>query len=123
MTNIMVRPEDAYPMDQLVGVGEVNIFPPNTGVTGQVPTRKNKRCVYTIVLSDLSGVANWIEIRIYNSDGVTLERIWRIPLVLNDTLPMINPMDTPILEVPAGKFLRAIAGVASVRVHMMAFDL
>lgn len=122
MTNIMVRPEDAFPMDQLVGVAEVNIFPPNTGVTGQVPTRKNKRCVYTIVLSDLSGVANWIEIRVYSA-ALALERIWRIPLVLNDTLPMINRMDTPILEVPAGKFLRAIAGVASVRVHMMSYDI
>jgi hypothetical protein len=118
----MVRPEDAFPMDQLVGAGEVNIFPPNTGVTGQVPTRKNKRCVYTIVLSDLSGVANWIEIRVYSALGV-LERVWRIPLVMNDTLPMINQMNDPVLEVPAGKILRAIAGFASVRVHMMCYDL
>ena len=122
MTNIMVRPEDAFPMDQVVGAGLVNIFPPNTAVTGVVPTRKNKRCVYTIVISDTSGVANWIEIRVYSALGV-LERAWRIPLVINDTLPMINQMNDPILEVPAGKILRAIAGFASVSVHMMAFDV
>jgi hypothetical protein len=122
MTNLNIRPEDAFPMDQLVGVAEVNIFPPNTGVTGAVPTRKNKRCVYTIIVSDLSGVANWIEIRVYSALGV-LERVWRIPLVINDTLPMLNQMNHPLLEVPAGKILRAIAGVASVRVHMMAYDI
>lgn len=122
MTNITIRPEDAFPMDQLVGIAEVNIFPPGTAVTGVVPTRKNKRCVYAIVLSDLSGVANWIEIRIYSALGV-LERVWRIPLVINDTLPMINQMNDPLLEVPAGKILRAIASVASVRIHCMAYDL
>ena len=122
MTNIMVRPEDAFPMDQVVGAGEVNIFPPNTAVTGVVPTRKNKRCVYTIVISDTSGVANWIEIRVYSALAA-LERVWRIPLVINDTLPMINQMNDPILEVPAGKILRAIAGFASVTVHIMAYDI
>jgi len=123
MTNIMVRPEDAFPMDADIGVVEGNVFPPQGAITGQVPTRKNKRCIYTLIVSDLSGGANWIEIRVYNVDGVTLERTWRIPLVMNDTLPLINEMDSPILTIPAGKILRAIANVATVRLHAMAYDL
>lgn len=123
MTNIMVRPEDAFPMDSDVGIAEVNIFPPQGLITGVVPTRKNKRCIYTLIVSDLSGGANWIEIRVYNADGITLERTWRIPLIMNDTIPMINEMNHPLLTVPAGKILRAIAGVATVRLHAMAYDL
>ena len=122
MTNIAPRPEDSFPMDVLVGTDEVVVAPPG-GTTGQVPTRKNKRCIYVIVVSDTSGGANWIEIRVYASDGTTLERTWRIPLVMNDTLPLINPMDSPILSVRAGKILKAIASAASVPLHMQAYDV
>lgn len=123
MTNIMVRPEDAFNMGALVGVAEVPIVPLG-GVTGNVPTRKNKRCVYGIVLTDLSGVANWVELRVYRvGPPVVLEVSVRIPLVMNDTLPLVNPMNSPIFSIEAGKSFRAIAGVASVQVACMTYDL
>jgi hypothetical protein len=128
MTNISVRPEDGFPMDVLVGVGEVPITPPlQVPPTGLIPVRKNKRCIYEITLSDLSGMANWIEFRIYSNPPApappVLEGTVRIPLIMNDTVIAASKMCSPLMSIPANKFFRAIANAASVQVHMMAYDL
>jgi hypothetical protein len=108
------RPEDAFPIDALVGTGEVTLF--------TVPTRKYERAIYVLILSDVSGGANKITLRLYNTVPTLVTSI-RIPLVINDTLPLVNPMDSPILKVRAGWSLRARAALASIQVHGMCYDL
>ena len=112
----MPRPEDAFPIDELVGVAEATLF--------TVPTRKFERAVYVLILSDVSGGANEITLRIYNAaTPPVLVTSIMIPLIMNDTLPLVNPMDSPILKIRAGWQLRAIATVASVQLHSMCYDL
>ena len=114
MTNITPRPEDSFPIDALVGITEVTLF--------TVPTRKFERAIYVLVLSDVSGGANEITLRLYDTTPTLVTSI-RIPLIMNDSLPLVNPMDSPVLKVRAGWQLRAIATLASVQVHMMCHDL
>lgn len=109
------RPEDAYSISKLIGVAEVDL--------GQVPTRKTMRNIYVAVFSDVSETANVLRLRWYSSDGTTLEKEIQIPLVMNDTLPMLQPMNSPIYKVRAGKYLKAIADVASVQLHLMYYDI
>ena len=108
------KPEDTYPLGFQITTVEANLF--------TVPDRKHERCVYVLVLSDTSGVANEAELRIYDT-APALVTTMRIPLVLNDTLPLINSTDSPVLKVPAGYSLRGICDVNNVEVYMMVYDL
>lgn len=110
------KPEDAFPLDYLLTDTEANLF--------TVPTRKHERCIYVLMLSDTSGGANEAQLLLYDdSDPAVLITTIRIPLVLNDTLPLVNPMDSPVLKIRAGWTLKGSCTVNNVQAHLMCFDL
>ncbi len=110
------KSEDAFPLDYLLTDVEANLF--------TVPTRKHERCIYVLTLSDTSGGANEAQLMLYDdSDPVVLITTILIPLIMNDTLPLINTMDSPVLKVRAGWSLRGSCTVDSVQAHLMAYDL
>lgn len=115
MTN-EIKPEDAFPLDYLLTDAEANLF--------TVPDRKNERCIYVLMLSDTSGVANEAQLLLYNAaTPPVLVTTIRIPLVMNDTLPLISQMNSPVLKVRAGWSLRGSCTVNNTQVHMMCYDL
>jgi len=108
------KPEDAFPLDYLLTVAEANLF--------TVPTRKHERCIYVLMLSDTSGVANEAQLLLYDAVPALITTI-RIPLIMNDTLPLILPMDSPVLKIRAGWSLRGSATVNNIQAHLMCYDL
>lgn len=108
------KPEDAFPLDYLLTTVEANLF--------TVPTRKHERCIYVLVLGDTSGGANEAQLLLYDDTPALITTI-RIPLIMNDVLPMINPMDSPVLKVRAGWSLRGMCTANNVQAHLMCFDL
>jgi len=109
------KPEDAFPLDYLLTTGvAVNLF--------TVPTRKHERCIYVLMLSDTSGVANEAQLLLYDDVPALITTI-RIPLIMNDTLPLVTPMDSPVLKVRAGWSLRGSCTVNNVQAHLMVYDL
>ena len=108
------KPEDTFPLDYLLTVAEANLF--------TVPVRKYERCVYVLMLSDTSGVANEAQLLVYDATPALVTTI-RIPLIMNDSLPLVNPMDSPVLKVRAGWSLRGSCTVNNVQAHLMCFDL
>ena len=110
------KPEDAFPLDFLLTVAEVNLF--------TVPDRKHERCIYVLMLSDTSGVANEAQLLLYNAaTPPVLVTTIRIPLIMNDTIPLILPMNSPVLKVRAGWSLRGSCTVNNVQAHLMVYDL
>lgn len=108
------KPEDAFPLDYLLTVAEANLF--------TVPTRKHERCIYVLMLSDTSGVANEAQLLIYDATPALVDTI-RIPLIMNDSIPLVNPMSSPVLKIRAGYSLRGSCSVNNVQAHFMCFDL
>ncbi|MDD3493516.1 MAG: hypothetical protein PHU95_03530 [Candidatus Thermoplasmatota archaeon] len=89
----------------------------------QVPTTIQSRAIFFATLADTSGGANQITIRIYDDDGVTVDHQIIIPIALLDTIVVGQPIDSPWLVVPAGKFLRAQATVNNVEVYLAYYDI
>lgn len=110
------KPEDAFPLDYLLTTVEANLF--------TVPTRKHERCIYVLMLSDTSGGANEAQLLLYDdSDPADLITTIRIPLIMNDTLPLVNPMNSPVLKIRAGWSLKGMCDVNNVQAHLMVYDL
>ena len=74
------------------------------------------------MLSDTSGVANEAQLLLYDAVPALITTI-RIPLIMNDTLPLIMPMDSPVLKIRAGWSLRGSATVNNIQAHLMCYDL
>ncbi len=118
----MVKPEDTFEIIASVGTDEYDLKPVH-GTSSQVPTRKFARKIYAIIATDTSGSANTLTIRVYQSDGSTLDRSFNLKLSANETKTIISKPDAPLLTVYAGEYLKAIASGASVSLVMVGYDL
>ena len=98
-----------------VGTVEVEIF--------QVPSDKSKRVVYELILNEQSGAANGIKFRIYDTDGTTLLKEWYLKIGASATINLTKNIETPVLTVDGGKYLKAIADAASIEVLVGHYDL
>jgi len=112
---MMVKAEDCFVITATVGTSESEIF--------QVSSRKLARVVYGVIASDTSGAANYVELRIYKSDGTTLYSTTRINVAANDTYDRFTNGDNPVLLIPTGYYLKAIAGGDSVQLHLSCYDI
>jgi hypothetical protein len=108
----MTSPENVFTLEALVGTTEVPL--------GIVPPKRTARIIYGIILNEQSGTVNTITIRQYL--GTTLEKSWSFRLNGNATIDIIKDINTPILVIPAGRELRAIASADSVQVILQAYD-
>lgn len=109
-----MKPENTYQITKTIDTSEASIF--------QVPSSKLSRIVYGMVVSDTSGGTNYIDFKIYKSDGTTLVSTTRINFSPNET-GMIFDINSPIFNIPEGYHLKAIAGAASVMVHISYYDI
>lgn len=110
-----IKPEDCFNIEALVGTTEVGL--------GQVPVTKFERKIYSIVLSDVSGSTNTLTLRQYASDGTTLQKSWQLRVGANETIQLVSSEELPIISIPAGSFIKAVATAASIQLLISAYDL
>jgi len=101
-----------------VGTSEATLTPYPSG-TAAVPNGKN-RYIYTIVLNNTSTGSNTLTFRIYKS--ATLESSFTITIPSTGSLSLIGSDKAPILVVPSGRTLKAVASASSIDVVMTAED-
>ena len=117
-----VKPEDTIHIIASVGTAETDLVPYG-GTSSQVPTTKYARIIYGAVLNNEASSANTLTIRIYASDGTTLEKEIKFALGAYDTVDINRDLNSPILVVPGGKYIKAVATAASVNVILNAYDV
>jgi len=114
----VVRPEDCFTLplpgtSPLVGTSEVSY--------GTVPTEKNCRVIYGIIINNHYTTAeNTVTIRQYKN--ATLEQEWAFIVSPGGTLSFIRSKETPILVIPAGREIKVVASNASATVLLMCYD-
>jgi hypothetical protein len=108
----MTSPENVFTMEALVGTTEISL--------GVVPAKRVARFIYGIILNEQSGAVNTITIRQYS--GATLEKSWSFRLLGNATINIISDINTPLLVIPAGREIKAVASAGSVQVILQAYD-
>jgi hypothetical protein len=102
----------------LVGTTEADLAP-YPGGSATVPTGKTRK-IYFMVLSNVAAGANTLTLRIYR--GTTLEASVDINLTSPGMVSIVSRKDEPILIVPSGRTLKAVASSASVHVVMAGYD-
>ena len=100
-----------------VGTTEVDLAP-YPGGSSTVPSGKRRK-IFVMILTNTATSSNTLTLRIYN--GTTLESSFNITIPSSNTLAMINDK-VPILIVPSGRTLRAVATSDSINVLMTAVD-
>jgi len=116
------KPQDTIHIIASVGTSEVELVPYGS-TSGKVPTNKFGRVIYGLIVSNTADAANTLTIKIYAEDGTTVEASITLALGANETKSIDRTPETPILLVPAGKTLKAVAGAASVSVVINAYDI
>jgi hypothetical protein len=101
-----------------VGTTEVDLAP-YPGGSATVPNGKVRK-IYFMVLSNVADGANRLSLRIYR--GTTLEVSVDINLASPGMISIVGRKDEPILIVPSGRTLRAVASAESVHVVMAGYD-
>jgi len=101
-----------------VGTTEVDLAPHPRGSPTVASDKRRK--IYAMVLSNTATGANTLTLRIYS--GATLEASFSIHLPSPGAYSVVGRKEEPILIVPPGRTLKAIASAASVEVLMAGFD-
>jgi hypothetical protein len=101
-----------------VGTSEVDLAP-YPGGSSKVAADKYRK-IYAMVLSNTAPSANTLTIRIYRD--TTLEASLSINLPTPGVYSVVGRREEPLLIVPPGRALKAIASAATVEVLMAGFD-
>jgi hypothetical protein len=101
-----------------VGTAEVDLAP-YPGGSSTVPPGKARK-IYAMVLSNTATGANTLTIRIYKDTA--LETSININLPSPGMYNVVSRRDAPILVVPPGRTLRAVASAATIEVLMAGYD-
>ena len=101
-----------------VGTAEVDLAP-YPGGSATVPADRSRK-IYAAVLSNTAAGANTLTVRIYK--GTTLEAEFSINLPSTGVFSFIGTKGSPLLVVPPGRTLRAVASAESVVVVLSAYD-
>jgi len=107
-----VKPEDCYNLELLVGVTEEEV--------GSVPSEVYEMKIYGIVMNEQSGATNKLTLRQYTD--TTKEKEWTFKLGAYDTIDLLNEKESPILNIPAGRTIKAIATAASIQLILSCYD-
>jgi len=111
----LVRPEDCFNLESLISTTEYDF--------GQVPTNKYERKIYAIIMNNRATATNRLLLRQYASDGTTLQKEWSFEIGAIDTIPLISNTESPILSIPAGRYIKAVASAASIQLILSCYDL
>jgi ribonucleotide monophosphatase NagD (HAD superfamily) len=106
-----------YNIIATVGTSEVDLKP-YPGGSATVPEGRRRK-IHVMVLSNTSAGANTLTLRIYK--GADLEIFYNLVLPPQSALAIVSEK-MPILVVPSGRTLKAIASAESVQVLMSAVD-
>jgi len=101
-----------------VGTSETDLAP-YPGGSSSVPSDKRRK-IYAMVLANSATSANTLTLKIYK--GTTLETSTAIVIPASSTISVVEPKNSPILIVPGGRTLKAVASAESVYVVLSAFD-
>lgn len=101
-----------------VGTAEVDLAP-YPGGSATVPADKTRK-IYAVVLSNTAAGANTLTVRIYK--GTEPEAEFSITLPPTGVYSFIGTKGSPLLVVPPGRALKAVASAESVVVVLSAYD-
>ena len=101
-----------------VGTAEVDLAP-YPGGSATVPADRARK-IYAVVLSNTATGANTLTLRIYK--GATVEAEFSLNLPSPGTHSIVGTKGSPILVVPPGRTLKAVASAESVVVVLSAYD-
>jgi hypothetical protein len=110
---VAISPEQTFDLGATVGTSEVTL--------ATVPSDKAEMKVYGILVSELSGSDNTLELRVYK--GTDLEKSFKVSVPAKATVGILQLVDSPIMGVLSGRRLAAVAGAASVSVLLSAYYL
>ena len=112
----IAKPYDFTQLFKRVSTSEVELF--------TTPSDKY-RCVYAIILHDLSGTttaSNNITFRIYREDGTTLDKEFTIPLTAYETKVITLGEKIPVITLQPSYVLKALTSVGDVEVELVFKD-
>jgi hypothetical protein len=101
-----------------VGTSETDLAP-YPGGSATVPAGKVRK-IYAMILSNTATGGNVLTLRIYKGDA--LERDFNINIPSLGVFSQANPKGSPLLVVPSGRTLKAVASAASVDVALACYD-
>jgi hypothetical protein len=101
-----------------VGTAEVDLAPYPRG-SATVPADKARK-IYAVVLSNNATGANTLTVRIYREATLEAEFVFNLPSP--GMYSIVSTKGSPLLVVPAGRTLRAVASAVSVIVMLSAYD-
>jgi len=104
---------------KVVGTDEVELTPYPNGVS-TVPMGKS-RLIYLMVLTNTATTSNTLTVNIYKD--ATLETSMNFIVQASSTLQIISKEDSPLLVVPQGRTLKAVAGASSIYVLITGEDI
>jgi hypothetical protein len=110
---VAISPDQTFDLTATVGTSEEEL--------AAVPAEKSELKVYGIVLSELSGSDNTLELRVYK--GTDLEKSFKVSVPAKATVGILQLVDSPLVGVLSGRRLVAVAGAASVSVLVSAYYL
>ena len=100
-----------------VGTTEAELRPYPGGTTAVVPTDKVRK-VYSMILTNTAASANTLTVRIYKGDSI--EASFDVIVPATSTMTVVS--EVPLLIVPGGRALKAIASAANVLLVMTCRD-
>jgi len=110
-----VNAENCFTLEKLVNNAEYDF--------GQIPPNKYSRIIYGQVMNEQSGSTNKLTLREYDSDGSTLLKEWPYNIGAYDTIPLGWDKETPIYQMAAGHYIKAVASASSVQLSLHCRDL
>jgi hypothetical protein len=101
-----------------VGTAEVDLAP-YPGGSATVPADRSRK-IYAVVLSNTATGANTLTLRIYK--GAEVEAEFSLNMPSPGVYSVVGTKGSPLLVVPPGRTLKAVASAESVVVVLSAYD-
>jgi len=111
---MVVKAEDCFTLEKLVDTSEYDF--------GQIPTNKYSRVIYGQVMNEQSGSTNKLTLREYDSDGTTKLKEWSYSIGAYDTVGLEWNKETPVYQMAAGHYIKAVADATSVQLVLNCYD-
>jgi len=109
-----VNPENCFTLEKLVNTAEYDF--------GQIPSNKYSRVIYGQVMNEQSGSTNKLTLREYDSDGSTLLKEWPYNIGAYDTVGLGGNKESPVYQMAAGHYIKAVASASSVQLLLDCYD-
>jgi len=109
-----VNPENCFTLEKLVNTAEYDF--------GAIPSNKYSRVIYGQTMNEQSGGTNKLTLREYDSDGTTILKEWSYNIGAYDTVGLGGNKESPVYQMAAGHYIKAVADASSVQLLLSCYD-